>query len=89
MAIVGQKKKDFPDGGVKWMLRDSTDRVFQFYQTNRDGRESSTYLDYRSFVEQAIADKQPVTLTFTEETKVGASGDIYTLYKVTGFVAAE
>ena len=89
VSIVGVKKKEFPDGGTKWMLHDDQNRWFQFYQTNKDGRESRTYQEWKDWVEQAVADRLPVSLRYTVEEKTGASGDPYTLLKVLGFEAAE
>jgi hypothetical protein len=89
VTIVGVKQKRFDDGGVKWMLHDDQNRWFQFYETNRDRTPTRQYEEWQAFVEQAVADKLPVTIRFTVEEKTGASGDLYTLYKVSGFEAAE
>jgi hypothetical protein len=89
VTIVGVKQKRFDDGGVKWMLHDDQNRWFQFYETNRSGQESGQFREWKGWVEQAVAEKQTVTIRFTVEEKTGASGDTYTLYKVSGFEAAE
>lgn len=83
VTIVGVRQKAFEDGGVKWMLRDGQDRVFQFYQTDARGRETSQYREYQRHVlgEMPYA----VTLRFAEQHGVGATGEAYTLYKVLGF----
>ena len=86
ITVVGQKTKAYEDGGKKWLLRDSQDRWFQFYEQKRDGGETSAFRAWRESAQQSVEAHEPIAVRFTEaERESKVTSESYTVRTILGF----